>query len=608
MPTPVLSQLRRLDPRHSLTLRIIWLMIGLTAAFSLAASIWVGGLAREIVVQQHVRRLLVEADKLGANVSQSVNLHLDALRIIQGSRPHGEHECGQRIEEEFAGLTANFPELNWVAAADAQGRIVASQHDALPLGLQTSIPAWISGSERGAWLGIIRELPGSSTEPTLGDLAAPIVDTCGNLIGVVAARLYWNWANDLGQQPIGQLNQAGADQAVILDESGVVRVGPPELLDRPWPGVFIKNAPLPNAPAQFERLPDHRVVLVARAAAHIADGISHPKWQVQLYESRAEVYQRADALAQRIWAIAIGLGVATALIGALGARQLTARLLRLSRSAAAVGSGKAAHIEIPAGHDEVTQLAEAFSHVLNDLHKERSDLMALSEQLELRVAERTREIERLAAESRYAAVVRERLKIARDLHDTLAHSMMAMLSEVRLLRRLEQRNPENLREELERAESVAHEGLQAARSAIAQMRLNTVRDTGLGRALETALMRFLDHTGIAGEFHADPEAAGYGDERAETLFRMAEEALRNVEKHSRATRVSVTLSLKHDGKLILEIADDGIGFDVAALAPGHYGLIGLREQADLIGARLVIDSRIGGGTRLAIFIKTRPEF
>ena len=65
MPTPVLSQLRRLDPRHSLTLRIIWLMIGLTAAFSLAASIWVGGLAREIVVQQHVRRLLVEADKLG---------------------------------------------------------------------------------------------------------------------------------------------------------------------------------------------------------------------------------------------------------------------------------------------------------------------------------------------------------------------------------------------------------------------------------------------------------------------------------------------------------------------------------------------------------------
>src|ERR1700722_13943140 len=88
MPTPFFSRLRRLDPRHSLALRIIWLMIGLTAAFALAASLWVGGLAREIVVQQHVRRLLVETDKLAANVAQAVNSHLDALRITQASQPH----------------------------------------------------------------------------------------------------------------------------------------------------------------------------------------------------------------------------------------------------------------------------------------------------------------------------------------------------------------------------------------------------------------------------------------------------------------------------------------------------------------------------------------
>jgi len=82
----------------------------------------------------------------------------------------------------------------------------------------------------------------------------------------------------------------------------------------------------------------------------------------------------------------------------------------------------------------------------------------LSGELERRVAVRTREVERLAEESRYAAIVRERLKIARDLHDTLAHSMMAMLSEVRLLRKLEMHDPDSLREELARAEAVAHEG------------------------------------------------------------------------------------------------------------------------------------------------------
>jgi signal transduction histidine kinase len=112
---------------------------------------------------------------------------------------------------------------------------------------------------------------------------------------------------------------------------------------------------------------------------------------------------------------------------------------------------------------------------------------------------------------------------------------------------------------------------------------------------------------MTGEFRADPEAAGYGDERAETLFRMAEEALRNVEKHSRATRVTLKLSMKADGDLILEVADDGIGFDVEASRPGHYGLVGLHEQAELIGARLLIDSRLGGGTRLLIALRTLPD-
>jgi signal transduction histidine kinase len=172
---------------------------------------------------------------------------------------------------------------------------------------------------------------------------------------------------------------------------------------------------------------------------------------------------------------------------------------------------------------------------LDALHQERTELLSLSGQLERRVAVRTREVERLAEESRYAAIVRERLKIARDLHDTLAHSMMAMLSEVRLLRKLEVYDPKLLREELARAEEVAHEGLNEARTAITQMRVNAVRDTGLGAALGKAFGRFIDRTALSGEFAADPEAASFGDERAETLFRMAEEALRNVERHAMAT-------------------------------------------------------------------------
>ena len=133
--------------------------------------------------------------------------------------------------------------------------------------------------------------------------------------------------------------------------------------------------------------------------------------------------------------------------------------------------------------------------------------MNLSADLERRVTLRTREVERLAEEWRYAAPVRERLPTARDLHDTRAHSLMALRSEIRLLRKMHAANSEGLADELARAESVAHEGLNEARNAIAQMRFNAVRDTGFGAALKSAFERFIDRTGLEGRFQSHPEAA-----------------------------------------------------------------------------------------------------
>jgi len=286
---------------------------------------------------------------------------------------------------------------------------------------------------------------------------------------------------------------------------------------------------------------------------------------------------------------------------------LTNRLKRLTRSAVAVGRNETARIEIPTGRDEVAQLAAVFAKILEDLGQERRELVTLSTELERRVALRTREVQRLAEEARYAAVVRERLKIARELHDTLAHSMMAMLSEIRLLRKLAAHDPAAIGEELARAEQVAHAGLNEARTAITQMRVNAVRDTGLGAALAQAFDRLLDRTGLTGTFRADPDAARFGDERAETLFRMAEEALRNVERHAMATRADVSLDLLDDGHLRLRIADDGVGFDTQAPRSGHFGLVGLREQAQLIDGDLQIDSTPNLGTTLVITLRMAPE-
>ena len=122
-----------------------------------------------------------------------------------------------------------------------------------------------------------------------------------------------------------------------------------------------------------------------------------------------------------------------------------------------------------------------------------------------------------------------------------------------------------------------------------------------------AIKLFSERTDLVVEYSSESPAASLADERAETLFRIAEEALRNVERHARANLVQVNLHSTADGRLELSIADDGVGFDPSASRPGHYGLVGLREQAQLIGADLSIQSTPHAGTTLRLSLRIFPD-
>ena len=87
------------------------------------------------------------------------------------------------------------------------------------------------------------------------------------------------------------------------------------------------------------------------------------------------------------------------------------------------------------------------------------------------------------------------------------------------------------------------------------------------------------------------------DEEAQALFRIAEEALINVERHAAAQRVTVRLAFGSD-RIDLVVRDDGVGFDPAAVDPDHYGLTGIQERAAMIGATFRVRSRPGGGTEV----------
>jgi signal transduction histidine kinase len=329
--------------------------------------------------------------------------------------------------------------------------------------------------------------------------------------------------------------------------------------------------------------------------------------QVAVAQPAEERGHGGGGLHEKLTVISILLSVTAALLGAAFARWLTRRLGELTAQVRRVARQEAEGIAVPRGRDEVAVLGRAFSNLLQALQQERDELDQLTQELEHRVQARTREVERLAADSRYAAVVRERLRMARDLHDTLAHSMMEMLVEIRTLRTLHAHDPQTLGTELERAEALAHQGLHEARAAVSQMRVNAVRDLGLGAALAGAVNRFAERSGLDVRFAADPQAASFADARAETMFRIAEEALRNIDRHAKASHVEVALKALPGGVVELVIADDGVGFDPAAAHPGHYGVLGIREQAELIGAELELRSAPEAGATVQVRLRVGPE-
>jgi len=219
---------------------------------------------------------------------------------------------------------------------------------------------------------------------------------------------------------------------------------------------------------------------------------------------------------------------------------------------------------------------------------------------------RRRDIVRMGEENRHAAVLRERLRIARDLHDTLANSMAAMLTQIRLIRKLATVAPERLTEELERAEEAALAGLREARSAVTRMRYQAVRDDGLGAALGRLTKQLRHRKGIDIDLNVDSRAFVLADERAETVFRIVEEAVHNIEQHAGVERGFIVARVKPDpanGCLEVVVRDEGKGFDPADGAMGHYGITGMREQVEMIGGTVRIESALQRGTQITVNLR-----
>jgi signal transduction histidine kinase len=207
------------------------------------------------------------------------------------------------------------------------------------------------------------------------------------------------------------------------------------------------------------------------------------------------------------------------------------------------------------------------------------------------------------------ARVGERVRIARELHDTLLQSFQGLLPRFQAASQLLPARPLEAKEDLDTGIKQAAEAITEGRDAVQGLRMSTVQTNDLAKAINT----------LGEELAADP--ANYccpafrvtveGDSRGlhpilrDEIYRIAGESLRNAFRHANAHEVEVEIRYDHE-QFRLRVRDDGKGIDRAVLAgrtpEGHFGLAGMQERAELIGGTLTVWSQAGDGTEVELRI------
>jgi signal transduction histidine kinase len=206
----------------------------------------------------------------------------------------------------------------------------------------------------------------------------------------------------------------------------------------------------------------------------------------------------------------------------------------------------------------------------------------------------------------HLAVLEERNRLARDLHDSVSQSVygVAMYAEA-AARLLERGDTAGAAGHLREVRDSASEALREMRFLVFELRPPILREDGLTAALKARLAAVETRAGVQADLTADDgERLPMAIEEA--LYGIAREALNNGLRHGRATRVRIRLARDADGTT-LEVCDDGAGFDLpTALQKGGLGLAGMRERAARINARLSLVSHPGRGTTVTVIVPTCP--
>jgi two-component system, NarL family, sensor histidine kinase UhpB len=288
-----------------------------------------------------------------------------------------------------------------------------------------------------------------------------------------------------------------------------------------------------------------------------------------------------SSIAAEETALVIGVLIAVAILNIALLRRVFTPLERMAALARRFDprySGQ--RIPIDAQRSEVTDVARAFNEMLGRLEDER------------------RATSRRVLDAQEA----ERLRVAQDLHDQVGQTLTAALLE---LEHVAKRVPEPSRPELEAVQEIVQLGLEDIRRIARELRPEALDDLGLPSALAALSERFARQARIEIDTRVEHELPRLSREAELVLYRVAQEALTNVARHSRASVANVRLERTAPDRVSLTVADDGEGLPPQAQAGG--GMQGMAERASTVEGVLDVRSRPEGGTLLRLDVPIEEE-
>ena len=203
---------------------------------------------------------------------------------------------------------------------------------------------------------------------------------------------------------------------------------------------------------------------------------------------------------------------------------------------------------------------------------------------------------------RFALVLEERARLAREIHDTLAQAFVGISSQLDALAIKLDGDLEVARQHLHLARKMARHSLTEAKRSVMDLRTSELEGQDLPAALTTSAHRWAAGSPVNVEVEISGVTQRLPEDLEQNILRIAQEAVANALKHARARKIWIELT-QEAGVLLLRVKDDGQGFEPSStfsVIGGHFGILGMRERAERLGGRFDFASRLGDGTEVEV--------